>query len=360
MRKDINMKQIRSLQIGDLVAKIPIVQGGMGIGVSLGNLAGSVAKTGGVGTISAAQIGFRKEEFKTNPKVANLKAIEEEYKKAREIAPKGIIGFNIMVAMKYYKEYVQCAIKAGADFIVSGAGLPLDLPAYVEECKTKIAPIVSTAKSAKVILKSWDRKYKRTADMVVIEGPQAGGHLGFTNTQLEQYTHDVYKQEVSKIMEAVQEYEEKYNYHIPIILGGGISSKERAEEAFDLGVDAIQVASRFITTQECDADVKYKEAYVHANESDVAIIKSPVGLPGRALLNKFTKQSAKGEKFPPKKCKECLQRCNPREIPYCITERLIAAAKGETDEALLFCGANAYESTRIETVKEVIASLFGY
>lgn len=352
------MEQIRPLQIGELIAKIPIVQGGMGIGVSLGNLAGHVAKLGGVGTISAAQIGFRDEKFKTNPKEANLQAIEDEYKKAREIAPKGIIGFNIMVAMKYYKEYVQRAIKAGADFIVSGAGLPLDLPAYVEDCKTKIAPIVSTAKSVKVILKSWDRKYKRTADMVVIEGPQAGGHLGFTNEQLEHYTHDLYKQEVADIMEVVKEYEEKYAYHIPVVLGGGIHSKERVQEAFTLSVDAVQVASRFITTEECDANLRYKQAYVQATESDVAIIKSPVGLPGRALLNKFTRQSAKGEKFPPKKCKECLQRCNPREIPYCITERLIAAAKGEIDEALLFCGANAYESTKIETVKEVIASLF--
>ena len=351
------MKQVRSLQIGELIAKFPIVQGGMGIGVSLGNLAGNVARIGGVGTISAAQIGFRDELFKTNPKEANLKAIDEEYKKAREIAPKGIIGFNIMVAMKYYTDYVQRAIRAGADFIVSGAGLPLDLPAYVQGCKTKIAPIVSTAKSAKVILKSWDRKYKRTADMVVIEGPKAGGHLGFTNEQLEHYTKDTYKQEVADIMMAVKEYEEKYNYHIPVILGGGISTGEEAQEAFSLGVDAIQVASRFITTQECDADIKYKQAYIQAKESDIAVIKSPVGLPGRALLNKFTRQSAKGEKFPPKKCKECLQRCNPREIPYCITERLIAAAKGEVEEALLFCGANAYEATKIETVKDVINSL---
>jgi len=353
------MEQVRPLQIGDLVAKIPLVQGGMGIGVSLGNLAGHVARLGGVGTISAAQIGFRDELFKTNPREANLKAIDEEYQKAREIAPKGIIGFNIMVAMKYYKEYVQRAIKAGADFIVSGAGLPLDLPAYVEGCKTKIAPIVSTAKSAKVILKSWDRKYKRTADMVVIEGPEAGGHLGFTNEQLKQYTHDIYKQEVADIMATVKEYAEKYEYHIPIVLGGGINSGAGVEEAFSLGVDAVQVASRFITTQECDADIRYKETYVQATKSDVAIIKSPVGLPGRALLNKFTRQSAKGIKFPPKKCKECLQRCNPREIPYCITERLIAAAKGEIEEALLFSGAYAYEATKIETVKEVLSSLFG-
>ena len=357
-RKAGYIMKIRPLQIGNLMAKIPIVQGGMGIGISLGNLAGAVASAGGVGTISAAQIGFLDEKFLTNPREANLEAIEREYQKARAIAPEGIIGFNIMVAMKYYKEYVKQAIKAGADFIVSGAGLPLDLPAYVEGCKTKIAPIVSTAKSARVILKSWDRKYKRTADMVVVEGPEAGGHLGFTIEQLAKWTPEAYKQEIKDIIEAVKVYEDKYDHHIPIVLGGGISDAKKVQEAFSLGIDAVQVATKFITTKECDADIKYKQAYVKAQKSDVAIVKSPVGMPGRALLNQFIERVAKGEKFPPKRCKECLGHCNPKEIPYCITERLIAAATGENEEALLFCGAQAYEATKIETVSDVIDSLF--
>ena len=169
-----------SLKIGNLTAGKPLIQGGMGVGISLSGLAGAVAKEGGIGIISSAQIGFREPDFETNTKEANLRAIHSEMEAAREKAPEGVIGFNIMVALKYYEEYVREAVKAGADIIISGAGLPVDLPAYTEGSSTKIAPIVSTDKSAKVILKYWDKKYKRTADLVVIEGPQAGGHLGLT------------------------------------------------------------------------------------------------------------------------------------------------------------------------------------
>ena len=183
---------MKNFKIGDKITKVPLIQGGMGVGISLGRLAGSVAKAGGVGIISTAQIGYREEDFDRNPAAANERAIAGEMKKARMISEDGIIGYNIMVALKEYASHVKAAVKAGADIIISGAGLPTELPELVKGSLTKIAPIVSTDKSAKVILKYWDRKYKRTADLVVIEGPQAGGHLGFHKEELEKYTEESY------------------------------------------------------------------------------------------------------------------------------------------------------------------------
>lgn len=346
-----------SLKIGNLEAEKPLIQGGMGVGISLGGLAGAVAKEGGVGIISSAQIGFWEADFDSNTKEANIRAIGKEFKKAREIAPDGVIGFNIMTALRQYEEHVKAAVSAGADLIIAGAGLPTDLPALVEGSNTKIAPLVSTVKSAKVILKYWDKKYGRTADMVVIEGPKAGGHLGFDKEQLESFTDASYAEEVKAILTAVKEYGDKYGVKIPAALAGGIENAGDVRRAFSLGADAVQAASRFVTTEECDADIRYKESYVKASEADIMLVKSPVGMPGRAIRNPFMEQVMEGVKQTPGKCLACLRRCNPSEIPYCITEALINAAKGDTDNALLFCGAYAYRAEKIETVKEVIDSL---
>lgn len=347
------------IQLGDKQIKIPLIQGGMGVGISLGGLAGAVAREGAVGIISNAQIGFKEDDFEVDPFSANLRAMKSEYQKARNLAPDGVIGYNIMVALKHYEEYVRHAAAMGCDLIISGAGLPTELPKYVEGTETKIAPIVSTDKSAKVILKYWDRKYKRIPDLLVIEGPKAGGHLGFTKEQLEFYNEDSYREEIKAILHTVREYEEKYGKKIPVVLAGGIDTREKAEAAKSLGVDGIQVASRFVTTEECDADIRYKEAYIRATKEDICIVKSPVGMPGRAILNPFMKKVMEGERFTPKKCLGCLQKCNPAEIPYCITERLVAAARGKVDEALLFCGEEVYGQNEMMTVKEVIRSLMG-
>lgn len=167
------MKQ-KELKIGDLTLRRPIFQGGMGVGVSLGGLAGAVAAAGGAGAISAAQIGFREPDFDTRTLEANLRAMDKELNKARRIAKGGVVGFNIMVAMQHYADYVRQAVKGGADFIVSGAGLPVDLPGYAAGSDVKLAPIVSTEKSAAVILKYWAKKWNRVPDFLVIEGPKAG------------------------------------------------------------------------------------------------------------------------------------------------------------------------------------------
>lgn len=349
--------EARPLKMGNIEAKVPLIQGGMGVGISLGRLAGAVAKEGGIGIISAAQIGFKEPDFDTNTKEANLRAIQKEYDKARAIAPDGIIGFNIMVAMRHYEEYVRAAIDAGADLILSGAGLPTDLPRIAGDSRAKLAPIVSTDKSAKVILKYWGRKYKRMPDLLVIEGPKAGGHLGFTKEQLKAYDQAAYDAEVSDILDTVRSYEEEFQCRIPVALAGGIENKAQAEHAFSLGVDAIQAATRFVTTEECDAHIKYKEAYLNAKETDIVIVKSPVGMPGRAILNPFMEKVMAGERIPHSSCHGCLPKCNPSEIPYCITDALVHAARGEVDDALLFCGAYAYKADHLETVKEVIDSL---
>lgn len=363
------MNRLKPLVIGELTAKYPIIQGGMGVGISLSSLAGAVAKAGGIGLISTAQIGFRDPNFLKEPLEANLRAIKSEFDKARKIAPEGIIGFNIMVATKNYALYVKEAIQAGADIIISGAGLPVSLPEIAKGARTKIAPIVSTAKSAMVICKMWDRKYQKAPDLVVIEGPLAGGHLGFTREQLTQYgadTEDVavtyrkedYDKEIQDIITVVKGYEEKYGQHIPVVVAGGIYDHADVEHAMGLGADGVQVGTRFVTTEECDAPLSYKQAYIDATQKDIVITKSPVGMPGRAIMNPFLR-SVTGEPVKIDHCYRCLEHCNPANIPYCITKALSNAAEGDLDHSLLFCGSNAYRSDRIETVDAVMKELAG-
>ena len=372
---------LKPLKIGNLVAKRPVIQGGMGVGVSLSSLAGAVAKAGGIGIISTAQIGFKDHDFGKNPMAANLRAIHSELKKAREKAPEGVLGFNIMVATKEYASYVKEAVKAGADVIISGAGLPIDMPKFVAEAenedgssekkerRTMIAPIVSSVKSALVICRMWDRKYHTAPDFVVVEGPCAGGHLGFSREQLaelgadtdhvaETFDEPAYDKEVRGIIETVKGFAEKYKKHIPVITAGGIFDHKDVLHQLSLGAEGVQAATRFVTTEECDADIAYKEAYINAKEEDIVIVKSPVGMPGRAIKNKFLERVAKGP-VKVERCFQCLEHCNPAETPYCITKALINAAEGKIDEALLFCGSNAYRCEKIETVPEVMAALCG-
>ena len=347
------MLELKPLQIGELVAKIPVIQGGMGVGISLSNLAGAVALEGGIGIISTAQIGFKSPEFDKNPLTANLKAIGEEIKKAKEIAKGGIIGVNIMVATRDYEEYVKAAVKAGVDLIISGAGLPTILPKLIEGSKTKIAPIVSSLKSTDVICKLWDRKFQKAPDMVVIEGARAGGHLGFSLEQLENFNQKEYDKEIEQIIGLVNEYGKKYEKHIPVVVAGGVYTREDLEYYMSLGASGVQLASRFVTTFECDADTKYKQAYLDAKMEDVVIVKSPVGMPGRAIKNAFLEKLKDGP-IKVQSCKQCLSHCNPATIPYCITQALINAAKGDVDNGLLFCGENVYRNDKMVHVKDIM------
>ncbi len=343
----------KSLKIGDLEVKVPVVQGGMGVGISLSGLAGNVSACGGLGVISTAQIGWREPDFYEKPFEANFRAIEKEIKKARELAKGGVLGVNIMVATQRYEEYVKSAVKAGIDIIISGAGLPIDLPKYVEGSKTKIAPIVSSLKSLTVICRMWERKYQTAPDLVVIEGPKAGGHLGFSREELETVTDEAYDNVIVSIIEKVKEYSEKFSKKIPVVVAGGIYERKDMEHVMKLGADGVQMGTRFVTTKECDADDAYKQSYIKAKKEDIKIVQSPVGMPGRAILNPFL-EKVKTEKCKIKHCYQCIVTCDKKTIPYCITEALVNAAEGRVDEGLLFCGENAYRADKIETVAEIM------
>lgn len=343
--------EIKPLVIGNIKISFPIVQGGMGVGISLSKLASAVTNAGGLGIISSAQIGYREKGFFEDSKKCNIKALKDEIKKAKEKTNNGPIGVNIMVATRDYEDYVKAAIEAGIDIIVSGAGLPIMLPKLVKGTKVKIAPIVSSLKAAKVLLKLWDKHDNVTADMVVIEGPQAGGHLGFHKERLEEETKN-FSKTVEEIIPEVKKYEEKYDKKIPVVVGGGVFDGADVYKYLKLGADGVQMATRFVGTEECDAHINYKECYVNAKESDVVIVDSPVGMPGRAILNDFVKKS-KSSKIEIKKCFRCLAACNPAKAPYCISRALINAVNGNVDEGLIFCGSNVGKVNKITTVDNI-------
>ena len=340
--------KINELKIGSITARVPLIQGGMGVGVSLSGLAGAVAAAGGIGVISTAQIGYRDPDFDRHPIECNLKAIDDEIKKARVIARGGAIGVNIMVATKRYEDYVKAAAKSGADIIISGAGLPMTLPEISGDAK--IAPIVSSKKALSVISKYWDKKYNRKPDLVIIEGPMAGGHLGFSTEEIDEYTVTKtknYDDEIRQIIALADELE------VPVAVAGGVYDRDDMEHYLEMGAKAVQVATRFVTTRECDASDAYKQAYIDAKKEDIVIVKSPVGMPGRAIHNAFLDKVAAGERFM-RGCRQCVSTCNPETTPYCITEALVNAVKGNLDEGLIFCGSNACRAEKIESVSEIM------
>ncbi len=337
----------KKLTIGHLKPSFPVIQGGMGIGISLSSLASHVANCGGIGVLSGVQIGFKEPDFITNTLTANLRALEQEIAKTRMLSPNGIIGVNIMVALKNYAEVVKKAVSCKIDLIISGAGLPLELPALVSGSSTQIAPIVSSGKAASVICRMWDKRYQYAPDCIIVEGPLAGGHLGFS-------PEDVHKEEdvldiVKDVKKVAAEYEVKYNKFIPVIAAGGIYTGSDVANALINGADGVQMGTRFVTTYECDAPLAYKETYLKASKEEIGIIKSPVGMPGRAILNSFIQNP------PGNDCclYDCIQKCSVTDIPYCISGALLAAANGDTDNALLFCGSNAYKANQLEHVKDI-------
>lgn len=347
---------MKPLVIGNLVANVPVIQGGMGIGISRSSLASSVSSQGGVGVISGVNIGYDEHDFENNTLEANLRALKKHISIAKEKSNNGIIGVNLMVAMNYYEEHIKVAIESGCDLIISGAGLPLKLPNLVKGSSTKIAPIVSSAKGANVLLKMWDKKSNATADLIIVEGPKAGGHLGFTNEELDDLPSIDYDGEFQQILQIAKTYGDKYNKEIPVIAAGGITSGSDVKKYIDMGASGVQVGTKFVATYECDAHENFKNQYVYASKEDIQIVKSPVGLPGRAIRNKFI-EKIEASRLKVSKCYDCLIPCNPRYTPYCISTALINAANGNIDDALLFCGADAYKVTELKSVKEVIDEL---
>jgi len=288
------------IQILNKVLDVPIIQGGMVIGVSLGNLAGNVAYCGGMGVISTANTGFREKDFSTNPMEANIRALKSEVKKALHIAKgKGIVAINAMVATSNYDEMIKAAIDSGINAVISGAGLPLSLPKFTKGTKVAAAPIVSSGKAAALICKSWDAKYDVVPDFIVIEGPDAGGHLGFKKEEVIEKKASRIEEILRDVIQAIKPYKEKYHRDIPVFVAGGVFNGKDMAEYIKQGAAGVQMATRFIATNECDASDEYKRAIVKAKEEDITIVNSPVGMPGRALNSPLIKRLKESGKFPP-------------------------------------------------------------
>ncbi|MCR5101466.1 MAG: nitronate monooxygenase [Butyrivibrio sp.] len=340
--------ELKGIKLGEKFAKYPILQGGMGVGVSLHKLAGAVSKAGGIGCISTADIGYKNPDFFKNPLKANLDAIGKEIKMAREIAGQDkILAVNVMVALKDYAEIVTECVKQNIDLIVSGAGIPLNLPEFVKGTATKIAPIVSSRRCLELITRNWKKKYDYVPDMVVIEGPKAGGHLGFKRDELEGDYDSMLGKITTEVVDFVRKLEVEAGKKIPVIVAGGVFDGFDMRKYLEMGADGVQMATRFVATNECDAAPEYKEAYVNAKAEDIKIIQSPVGMPGRALNNTFI-QKITQEKEKITRCYSCIKTCNVKDAPYCITKALINAVEGKLDEGLIFVGAN------VDRVKEII------
>jgi nitronate monooxygenase len=347
---------MKDLIIGDLRAKIPIIQGGMGVGISLSNLASAVANQGGIGVIATAGIGMLEPHYKMSFIDANIQALKKEIKKAREMT-KGILGVNIMVALTNFADMVKTAIAEGIDIIFAGAGLPLNLPQFInEKIKTKLVPIVSSGRAASLIARRWIEKYQYVPDAIVVEGPLAGGHLGFKTEQIGNPDCSL-ENIIPEVVENMRPFEEKFQKAIPVIAAGGIYSGNDINNIMKSGASGVQMATRFVATEECDASIEFKNTYIKAKKEDIGIITSPVGMPGRAIINHFLRDVEAGMKKPYHCPFHCIITCNCGNSPYCIALALINARKGLLNNGFAFAGANAYRINKITTVKALIDSL---
>ena len=347
---------MNNFSIGNLKLSVPIVQGGMGVGISLNGLAAAVANEGGVGVISCAGIGLLYKQMSKDFAEASILGLREELRLAKEKA-KGVIGVNIMVALTNFADMVKTAIASRADVIFSGAGLPLDLPSFLtKDSQTKLVPIVSSARAALIICEKWIKNYNYIPDAIVLEGPKAGGHLGYKENQI---TDENYSLEhlLPELVQTIKVVEEQNNCKIPIIAGGGIYDGEGMKRILDMGASAVQMGSIFVTTEECDASTAFKEAYINATEQDVEIIKSPVGMPGRAILSKFIQSVKEGHEKPNGCPYHCIRTCDYTKSPYCIIKALYNAYKGNFSKGYAFAGSNAFKADKIITVKETIRNL---
>ena len=345
------------VKIGAKFLEVPILQGGMGIGVSLERLAGSVAACGGMGTLSAAFCGFREPDFDTAPRSANLRALTRQVRRAKEIAGgAGLVAANVMVAAAQYADSVKTALRAGVDAVVCGAGLPRDLPALAEEAESNaaIAPVASSGRSAALICKLWDRHYRRVPDFVVLEGPLAGGHLGFSPEEAREAQAGCPKPLsglLAEVLEALAPYRDKYGRDIPVFVAGGVKDGAEMGRYMAQGAAGAQFATRFIATEECDAAPGFKQALLDARQEDITIVQSPVGMPGRALRSPLIERVEAATQPKIARCNRCLSACGCKTAPYCISKALIAAVNGDWENGLFFCGANAGDVNALSTVR---------
>ncbi len=357
--------KLPELHFGDSIAQLPIIQGGMGVGISLSGLASAVANEGGVGVIAAAMIGMSEPDVGSNSTEANIRALRNEIRKAKERMTQGLLGVNIMVALTNFADLVKTSVREGADVIFSGAGLPLDLPKYLteefpgelaEKARTKLVPIVSSGRAAAVLCKKWLARYDYLPDGFVVEGPKAGGHLGFKPEELDDPDFALEKI-LPEVVEAVKPFEAQTGRRIPVIAAGGIYTGADIAKYLELGASGVQMGTRFVATHECDADIAFKQAFVDARKEDITVIKSPVGMPGRAIFNDFLLAVREGRKKPFKCPFHCIKSCEVTSAPYCISQALVSAKKGLLKHGFAFCGENVWRVDRIMSVKELMNTL---
>ena len=344
---------VPTLTIGNLEISPPIIQGGMGVRVSGANLASAVANTGCVGVIASAGLGQFENFSGTEPAKINEDAFRYEIRKAKKLSS-GIIGANIMVALSNYDNLVKAAVEENVDLIISGAGLPLNLPQYLNGKDIKLIPVVSSARTFQLICKRWKSRFGKLPDAVIVEGPRAGGHLGYSHESVVIDTAPAIEQTLVEINTIANSFEPC----IPVIAAGGIFDGNDIARFLKLGASGVQMATRFVCTNECDAHDNFKQAYLNAtSEEDLAIIKSPVGLPGRVINNAFVEKIKQGQTMPFKCNYHCLRTCEPKKAPYCIAKVLASAAEGKLDESFAFAGSNAYRCSEIVPVKELVEKL---
>jgi len=347
--------KIPKLQIGNLTADVPIVQGGMGVRVSLSALASAVANEGGIGTISSIGLGGINSSGKEFERVSR-QALIKEIQKAQSMTT-GHLAINVMGVLSNAYDLVKTSVQEGIKFIVMGAGLPLKLPGIVEDPTVNLIPIISSARAAALILRTWDKRFSRIADAFILEGPLAGGHLGFSQDQLEHIEENSLEKILPDVLQAVRFYEDKYGKKIPIIVGGGIYDGQDIARMLSLGASGVQMGTRFVCTEECSVSSEFKQAYIDSKEEDIVIVKSPVGLLGRAIRNRFLKKLENNEKLKIKCRYKCLTACKVIKAKYCIAKALLNSYLGDVDNGLIFCGKNAFRIDKITTVKELFKEL---
>lgn len=346
------------MKLGNCELALPLIQGGMGVGVSMGGLAGAVAAQGAMGTLSTADAGWNEPDFAAHPQQANLRALRREVQRAKRLAAgAGLVAVNAMVATRQYADSVRTALEAGADAIVSGAGLPLELPALAEGFEALLAPIVSGPRAAQLICRTWAKRYGRVPDFVVLEGCQAGGHLGFEEADLLSGRCTPLSRLIPEVLAALRPFEEKFGRAIPLFCAGGVATGAEMARCTRLGAAGAQLATRFIATEECDAGQGYKDVLLAARPEDLRIIHSPVGMPGRAVNSPLVQRLAAGMRQPPAHCSGCIKSCRPAETPFCITHALIEAVKGNWEEGLFFSGSRVDLVDRMRTVPDLIDEL---
>lgn len=348
----------KEVKLGNKVLNIPIIQGGMGVGISLGGLAGSVMKEDAMGVLSFAQPGYNNPNFQKRSIKSNLEAMQEEVAKARQLSEgRGLLGVNVMVESTFYKHYIKECVKLEVDAIISGAGLPLNLPELTKDSGILLAPIVSSKRALNIIMRRWEQHHEKIPDFIVIEGSEAGGHLGFKKEDILNNTCQTLEEILQECLEFVAKYEEKYERKIPIFVAGGIFTGKDIAKFIKLGASGVQMGTRFIATEESDAHENFKQAIVNCKKEDIVITKSPTGFPARAILNKFTKSLETSENVSIKKCVNCILSCNSKSTVYCITDALIKAVRGDIVDGLIFTGSNGYRVDKIMKVKDLIREL---